>query len=218
MRHCATCDIDYTGDLDKCPLCASDLTGAVVPSPFPCVPLQRVSKRARGILLLIALVLLGALVAMWIVFGLPWELGVAGVFAIAISYAFVRNLMVHSPNGLRAVKRYFLVVMVLALLAFIGTREDYLATFVIPSISLAAIVFDMVLLLVIHSRFVTEYAKYLLYDIVFGIVPLVLVFLGAVSWPPLSIACTIAAGLMLGGLLIWGRAYIADEARKLFAS
>lgn len=218
MRHCSRCDIDYTGDLDRCPLCASELTGEVVPSPFPCIPMQRVSRRARYTLLAITAILMAVFAAIWFAFGLSWEIGVTGEGVLVLNCVFLWNLLVQSPNGLRVVKRYFLVLMAMALLAYIGTQSPIISTYVIPFISLGAIAFDAVLLFVMHSRLMTEYAKYVLYDIVFGVVPFVLVLMGAVTWAPLSILCMVAAVLLLAALMIGIRGTVTDETKKLFTS
>ncbi len=216
MKHCPACQIDYTGDLDRCALCGNELSGTPTESPFPCIPMQRSSKRAQLILGASTLIVLLAWGITCCLAAIPLPSGFAAAGALVLNYLFARNLMAHSPNALRAIKRYFLVIMAIALLWFAATRNPVASTFVIPIISIAAILFDGVLLVLMGSRMVEEYAKYLLYDIVFGIVPPLLILTGTVNWPLLAWCCPMLAALMLAGLLVYGHESVADEVRKLF--
>lgn len=216
MMHCPACDVEYSGHLDRCALCGTALTGTPEASPFPCIPVQRASRRAQLILAAATLIALIAWGIVCVMNALSWPIGLAAAAALILNYVFARNLMVHSPNALRAVKRYFLVVMAMVLLWFAATGSPVAATYVIPLISGAAILFDGVLLAFMGTRMIREYAKYLLYDILFGVIPPLLILTGAVTWPVLAWCCPVLAALMLAALLIGGRASVADEARKLF--
>ncbi|MCI9129985.1 MAG: hypothetical protein HFJ65_06750 [Eggerthellaceae bacterium] len=216
MMECPKCRIRLTGALDQCPLCGSPLEGTPVPSPYPCLPVQRASKRSQLILAAATVAALVAWIVICFVLSVSVPIGLAVVAALALNYIFARNLMVHSPNALRAIKRYFLVLMMMALLWFAATGSTIACTFVIPAISITAILFDVVLLILLGNRMVEEYAKYLLHDIVFGAVPPLLILTGCVSWPPLTWACPVLAALMVAGLAISSRKTVANEARKLF--
>lgn len=218
MMRCPRCCVSFTGDLDRCALCGAPLEGAPDPSPFPCIPIQRQSTRARRIL---GAATLGAL-AVWAVIccavRIPWTYGVAAAAALLVGYLVTRNLMVHAPNALRAVKRVCLAVMACALIWFAATGNPVASSWAIPAISWAAILFDVVLWAVFGSRLVAEYGKYLLYDIVFGAVPPLLILTGTVAWPALSWSCAAAAAAMLAALLLVNRRAVGEEARKLFSA
>lgn len=216
MMRCPSCRISFTGHLDRCALCGTALEGTPTPSPFPCIPIQRQSKRARRILAaatLCALLAWGIIVA---ALHLPWGPGMAVAAAIAVGYLVIRNLMVHAPNAVRAVKRVCLAVMACALIWFAATGDAAASSWVIPAISGASIFFDVVLWSVLGSRLVAEYGKYLLYDIVFGAVPPLLILTGTVACPALSWSCAAAAAALLAALLIANRRAVADEAKRLF--
>lgn len=218
MRHCAVCNIDCTGDLDRCPLCGSTLAGTASPSPFPIMPVQRVRKRAQRILAAVTTALLVSWVTLCMVLKLPWPIGVAASVALGLNYLFARNVIVHSPNVLRVIFRYFLVVMAMALLWFFATGDKIASSYVIPGISLAALLCDGVLLGIQGARMVSEYGKYLLYDIVFGAVPPALILTGTVAVPALAWSCAIAAVALLAALLVVARRSVTDEARRLFTA
>lgn len=216
MMHCPICKVEFTGDLDRCALCGSSLEGTPDPSPFPCVPIQRKNLIARRILGGIT----AAVLIAWCIFCLsvqiPGVIGITVLGALGLNWFFIRNLMMHAPNTLRAIKRYFLVVMVMALGWFVVTRSPIASSLVIPVVALIAILFDAVLLAVQGSRLVEEYGKYVLYDIAFGIIPPLLMLTDTVMWPTLSWSCAVASAAMLTVLLVVNRHAMADETRKLF--
>ena len=65
-----------------------------------------------------------------------------------MNYLFVRNILVHRPDFLRVIVRYFLILLALAAVWFVVTGNLAVTTFVIPGICLVALVFDTVLLAV----------------------------------------------------------------------
>lgn len=218
MMRCPRCCVSFTGDLDRCALCGTLLEGTPEPSPFPCIPIQRQSKRARRIL---GGATLGALVIWGVIclyVRIPWTYGMAAAAALLAGYLVIRNLMVHAPSALRAIKRACLAIMACALIWFAATGSPVASSWAIPAIAWAAILFDVVLWAVFGSRFVAGYGKYLLYDIVFGAVPPLLILTGTVAWPALSWSCAAAAVAMLTALLIANRRTVGEEARKLFSA
>lgn len=216
MRHCDTCDISYTGDVDRCALCGSELVGVAVASPFPDIPITKTKNRAK------AWLAVGTVALLAVVLVLCWwreaRVGayIAGAAAVILNYIFVRNVVVHSPNFLRIIQRYSLLVMAMVVLCVIGTGNTDVATFVVPAVSLAAIFFNGVLLVVLRSEMISGYGKYLMYDVAFGAVPLILMACGLVTWAPLSIASACCAGAFAAGLFILARRHVTDEAKRLF--
>lgn len=80
-----------------------------------------------------------------------------------------------------------------------------------------ALAFNAVLLIAFRGPFVTGYAKYLIYEMLLGLVPLALLAAGLVAWPPLAVAAGAAAASLLAILLLVGRTQLAAEACKLFS-
>lgn len=216
MRHCNRCDISYTGDVDRCALCGNELSGNIAPSPFPDIPIATTKNRAKTWLAVGTLLLLA--VVIWLCWWHQVRVNayIAASAAVILNYIFVRNVVVHSPNFLRVIQRYFLLIMALVVLWVIGSRSTDVATYVVPSVSLAAIIFDGVLLAVLRSRMISGYGKYLMYDIAFGGVPLILMTCGMVTWPALSIISACCAGAFAICLFALARRYVTDEAKRLF--
>lgn len=218
MRHCRKCNLDFTGDLDKCPLCQAELSGKASPSAFPRNEVQKSGVVALAVLgfatgaSLLAMLFLGYLLA------LPGDIVISVCLALALNYLFVRNIITHSPDFLRVVARYFLILLAIAALWFLITRNLAVTTFVIPGICLTALVVDTVLLAVFRGTFVTGYAKYLLFDVALGFAPLALVALGLTTWDVPAVVSALTASVFLLGLLVFVRKQLIAEIRKLFSA
>ena len=218
MMKCNKCGVSFTGDLDRCPLCQAELTGEADPSPFPRNGVRksgaialRVLAFATGVCLLVML-FLGQLIP------LPWDIVLTVCVALAVNYLFVRNILTHSPDFLRVVVRYFLVLLGIAAVWFAVSQNLIITTFVIPSICLVALVFDTVLIAVFKGTFVSGYAKYLLFDVLLGLTPLVLVALNLTTWNVLAYVSALTASVFLLALLVFTRKQLLAEMRKLFSA
>lgn len=216
MMRCDECRADFRGDLDKCPLCGSELRGTPVPSAFPKIGHERKSRRVRAMLGGATLVMLAAIVALCVVAGVSAWRCVLACAALVVNYVFVRNMVVHSPDVLRLLQRYYFVLVAMAFIWFFATWDASISTYVIPCLCITGTLFESLLLAVFRSRFLGDYAKYLLFVIVLGVLPLALFFTGTVEWPALPVLSAAFAALLAAGLGAFARKGVAAEARKLF--
>ena len=55
MKHCDACNVDFTGDMARCPLCQNELRGETSPAAFPAQQIylrpRRLAVRGRSITL-----------------------------------------------------------------------------------------------------------------------------------------------------------------------
>lgn len=218
MRRCPKCGVEFSGELDRCPLCQAPLAGEASPALFPEARFRRSGALALRVLAFVTGMAVLAMVAIagWV--GLPRGVGLMSCLALLVTYAFVRHVITHGPGFLRVVSRYFLILMLLALLLFALTGSTPVATFVVPSVSAASIVTDAVLVCVFRGTFVSDHAKYLLLDIALGFVPLILAGLGLVSTALPAQICALLACAFLLALLVFERRRLAEELRKLLAA
>lgn len=218
MMRCGKCGVEFSGDLDRCPLCQAELAGTPEPAVFPT---NEVRKSGTVALMVLAFVS-GAclLVALFLghVLSLPGDIVLTACLALLVNYLFVRNILMHSPDFLRVVVRYFLVLIALAAIWFLVTRNPLVTTFVIPGICLVALVFDAVLVAVFRGTFVSGYAKYLLFDVALGLIPLALAALGLVTWDVPAYASALVASVLLLALAVFTRKQLLSEVRKLFSA
>lgn len=216
MMRCNACRADFRGDLDRCPLCGDALEGKPVSSAFPKIGLERKSRRVRTVLGIVTLGLLVAIVALCIAAQLSaWRCAMAAA-ALAVNYVFVRNMLVHAPDVLRLLQRYYLVLVAMAFIWFLATGDPSISTFVIPCLCITGTLFEGVLLVAFRSRFLADYAKYLVFVIALGMMPLALFPTGTVQWAALPVASAAFAALLAAALGLFARKQVAREARKLF--
>jgi hypothetical protein len=194
------------------------MTGQAEPSAFP---QNRVRKSGVMALEVLAFVTGVCLVAMLFVgYLISLSPGVVGTvcLALAMNYLFVRNIIVHRPDFLRVIIRYFLFLLAVALLWFLLTGNLIMTTFVIPGICLLALVFDAVLIAIFRGTFVSGYAKYLLFDVALGLAPMILVVLGLTSWDMPTYISALVSSVFLFWILIFMRQQLMAEIRKLLSA
>lgn len=94
MRTCDECQVGFSGDLDRCPLCGSGLEGSPVPAAFPVSQVQRLARTARRTVGALALTALAALAAAswWLQW--PLEATGAAVAALAVAYLLARKALI----------------------------------------------------------------------------------------------------------------------------
>lgn len=218
MKRCDRCGVEFSGDLDKCPLCQSGLSGQAEPAVFP----RNEVKKSGAIALKVLAFTTGACVLLMLflerLLSIPGDIVIATCLALIVNYLFVRNMLTHSADFLRVVIRYFLILLAIAAVWYLVTRNPAVTTFVIPGICLVALIFDAVLVAVFQGTFVSGYAKYLLFDVVLGLAPLALVALGLTTWDVLAYTSALVASIFLLALLVFTRKQLLAEVHKLFSA
>lgn len=217
MKQCNKCEITLGGDLEKCPLCQATLIGEAEASVFPQNEAKKSGSIALSVLAFATGVSLLVTLFLWLAIAVPGDIVGVACLALVLNYLFVRNIIVHRPNFLRVVVRYFMILLAIAALWFLLSQNLMITTFVIPAICLTALVFDAVLVVVFRGTFVSGYAKYLLFDVIFGLTPLVLVALNLTTWDLLAYISALTASILLLGLLVFTRKQLLAEMRKLFS-
>lgn len=218
MRRCDVCKLDFTGDLPSCPLCHAPLSGDAEPSVFPPNTLMKSSHTALTVLAAISVACIALMTIAGTVAGARGGVIVAVCFAVIVNYLFIRNIILHTPDFLRSLVRYFLVLLAIAALWFVLTGDTAVTTYVIPGICLVALVVDVLLVMMIGGSFVSGYAKYLIYDIVLGVIPLALSLAGLTTRNGLALASAAASAVFLLVLLLFTRKRLAEEIGKLFSA
>lgn len=216
MKHCPECEVDFTGALNLCPLCGHALTGDEKPSPFPIILLQQKSHRVRILLGIITMALLGLVVILGIVFtASPW-LVLAGVLAIAVNYLFVHTILSHSPDFIRSLQRYIIIVVLMAFLGWLGFETELFPAAIVPLTCLIGSTFDLVMLSVFGTKLISDYAKYVFLAVIIGLLPLIIILTRITQVLALSYLSVFVSLILLFVLLISWRKEIASELHRLF--
>lgn len=217
MKQCEKCKLHISGDLERCPLCQAELSGTAEPSVFPHNETKKSGSFALKVLVFATGAILATLLLIWQVLSLPGDIIATVSLALVLNYLFVRNLIAHRPDFLRAVVRYFLILLVIAVLWFLLTQNLMVTTFVIPGICLLALIFDAVLVVVFRSTFVSGYAKYLVFNMALGITPLAFVALGLTVWSVPAYVSAFTSSILFLALIVFARRQLLGELRKLFS-
>ena len=142
-------------------------------------------------------------------FSWPIPIASASAAALIISVLFINSAILHVPRPLRLMFRYFYIMLAIALVCL--WRR-------IPITCLVSLVFDVVLLIVLRAKAIDEYAKYLAFDIVAGLMPLTFIPLGWAPWDVLVMVSGLVSLLVLLGLLVFARRQLFSEFGKQFSA
>lgn len=218
MKRCETCGVQFSGDLEKCLLCGDHLSGEAEPSPFPPSKRKAVGTYALTFLAMLAASAIIAVLYLGDGAGLTLEAMAVGCVGVVLNYLFVRNVIKHSPAFLRSVVRYFLLLLALCAAWYLITENPAVITYIVPGVCLTSLVLDTALVIAFRDSFVFDHAKYLLFSIVFGIVPLGLSSAGLTTNDAPSQMSATAAVLLAAVLAAFARKQIIAEIRKLFSA
>lgn len=219
MLTCKKCNLTITGSLTRCPLCQGDLTGEAEPDQavFPVVPPARHPHRVLLRLMMLASIAAAAICAA-INLSLPedgwWCLFVVGGLAsFWLSFAILLKKRHNIPKGI-----LWQVALISALAigwdlctGFYGWSLDY----VVPILCICAMIAMAVISKIIKLR-IEDYILYLILDIVFGIVPLILILCHVLDIVYPSAACVAASLVSLAALFLFeGQALRSEIARRM---
>ena len=219
MKHCDACNVDFTGNMVRCPLCQNELAGESAPAAFPAQQIYlRPRRLAVQILTFVAGTDLLLLVFFSYLFSWPVPIVSASAAALVISVLFINSAILHAPRPLRIMFRYFYIMLAIALIWFAATGSHIVTMFVIPIMCLVSLVFDVVLLIVLRAKAIDQYAKYLAFDIVAGLLPLTFIPLGWAPWDVLVMVSGLVSLLVLLGLLVFARRQLFSEFGKQFSA
>ena len=151
-------------------------------------------------------------------FSWPIPIASASAAALIISVLFINSAILHVPRPLRLMFRYFYIMLAIALVWFVATMNHVVTMFVIPITCLVSLVFDVVLLIVLRAKAIDEYAKYLAFDIVAGLMPLTFIPLGWAPWDVLVMVSGLVSLLVLLGLRVFARRQLFSEFGKQFSA
>lgn len=218
MKHCRRCGVDVSGELRDCPLCQGPLEGAPSPAAFPHERLMRPRRLLVRLLTLCSgLAVLAMAMLAWTDV-VAWNVSLLVCVLVVLNWLFARNVLDHEPGVVRAVSRYLLVLMVCFLAWYLLTGFPIMTNVLVPITTLAAVGFDLAGIVIWRGRWVRDYAKYLVFDIVCSLVPLLTLALGWVGWPLLAWLSAYAGAALMLSVLVFFWHDLKDELAKLFAA
>ncbi|WP_251231047.1 DUF6320 domain-containing protein [Adlercreutzia aquisgranensis] len=178
----------------------------------------RPKRLARRALAAAALVALAAVLALCVGCGADPLVTAVSCAAVVLGCLFARNIVVHSPDLPRTFERSYLVLAAVSLAFLAATGSPFAATYAVPLLNMVALLVNAAMVVRFRSDFVKAYAKYLLYDLALGLVPLAALATGLVEQPAFAVASVLCTLLLLLLICLLARKQLGGELRKLFSA
>lgn len=216
MLKCEHCGITVSGNHSVCPLCQGDLTGEC---DFRCVypktanKISRIAKAMRFVLFMLVFAVIICLSIDLVKGGKLWIYAAAA----AVSVWIILNIITKM--------RYMIAKCILwttaaavseAILWDIATKySGWSVDYVMPLCCCAAMLAMVIAAQVRHLQ-IEDYIAYMLIDILFGAVSLILLLTGVVGSVIPSVICIALSAVFLSALLIFhGNSLMSEISRRM---
>lgn len=210
MRKCNKCQISYTGNIERCPLCQGKLTGEKEASPFP-----QIHDHKKKILYKI---LLFTAVSIGIVFAFLEYLihkeftitkyAVLGLFTI---YTLAIVIIRKYKNILKMMNKYFIIILILLFAWFLLTKSLIITTYIIPIFCMAILIFNSITMLVLKDTYIDKFLGIILLDCLIGLIPALFNLFNLTTNNILTYTCSLLDILIFIGLIIFCYDKILEE-------
>lgn len=216
MLKCDYCKVGIEGEQSRCPLCGGLLQGeADGKNAFPSIPtIYEEFNIMIRIIMFVSIVIIVLSIALTLILDIEkkwYLLVIAGILCLWLSFIFIIK---KKDNIAKTIVWQVVIITILAILwdYSIGWR-GWSISYVLPSVCTAAIIL-MVLAVRILKIYVGDYIVYLLIDALFGLIPIVFLFIGGlnVSFP--SIICVATSVISISALILFKGQDIKEELNK----
>jgi RNA polymerase subunit RPABC4/transcription elongation factor Spt4 len=216
MLYCENCKVSITGNHEKCPLCQGDVIGE--PSKSNTFPIIREEKQIINLILKITALVTIAIGVICVLI----NIGFGGKWSIYVIAGIVTGWIVIwitvKMHG-NITKNSIWLTIIISILSFVwdistgyrGWSIDY----VLPLICCFAMI-EMFIVANIKKLKIEDYIVYLIIDILFGIIPLILLLLDVVNVVYPSLICVAESIISLAILILFeGKALKAEIVRRM---
>lgn len=218
MNYCSNCKTSVKGDWSVCPLCGTELIYnekiQTEKTSFLNIPLRynrKLIKQAyfKMSLVVVFIYFIIQLFYPFRFFGLEYVL-----FGLLISWTMIVIFIRKRRNIAKAIV-YLLLFISLFSLYFDYTNgwRGWSVTFVLPILSMSALLAIFITMQVVHLK-INDYILYLQLVALFGLIPLIFLFMGWVGHPLPSLLSVIFSLAMFVGVLINYRSLLIQEIQK----
>ena len=165
MKKCHGCDINFNISSNTCPLCQNVLEDGSYETHFP-------SNIRRKTTNLITKILLFSSLNFLIIFGFieflitkNFHISFYILLGLVTNYIILSIIFKNLQNVLRIFSRYILVVIILLLIWFWVTKGHVITNYIIPSVCLFGVIFDFIVVLVLHKNYFVKYSSQIILNI-----------------------------------------------------
>lgn len=215
MKKCTNCNINYNTSENFCPLCQNKLIGDCEVLVFP-TKIRLASHMLFKILLFITLTIsiICGFIELCITNHLKYSLFVIG--GLFTNLVVVYHILKNRHNILRFIGKTGVIFIIIALIWYIVTKSMIITNYVIPSICIFELLFNLITFIVLRNKYIINYLSLILINIFILIVPIFLIIFKCTSFNLISYISLVFALIILIGLFIFYFDEIIEELKKLF--
>ena len=216
MLYCENCKVSITGNHEKCPLCQGDIIGE--PSRTNAFPIIKEEKHLIYLILkitaLITIVAGAVCILINIAFGGRWSFYV--IAGLVTGWIVIWITVKMHGNITKNTIWLTVIISILAIIWDILTGyKGWSIDYVLPLICCFAMI-EMFIVANIKKLRIEDYIVYLIIDILFGIVPLILLLLDIVKIVYPTLICVAGSIVSLAILILFeGKALKAEIVRRM---
>ena len=215
MKHCNKCDININTNEKYCPLCQAKLEGKSN-SVYPTLKNKTIDFVLK-IILFISLVsiFINCYIDYVVNNKLTYSLFV--ILGVLSFYVLVRYIFKNVHKDLLSVFYNILLIIIILLFIWFGvTREDVIASIVIPSLTIFDLLASTVLALVLRKNYIRKYIHVILMNIILSFVPIILVFTKVTNDLVIAHIAFIFAIVTILYLVVFDYSSLKEEIFKMF--
>ena len=220
MRRCPYCNVGIEGDLVKCPLCQSKLTGTGEASCYPKFEAQKKRSFFYKLQLLIVWGLLIVGIGLDLMLGLRlpgypdlhWSF-ILAMWLVGLEFGIMRQFRPGTGSAGKVTMMVLLTIVMWCVTAYYLGFMEITADLVVPSALAATITADFVLVLIDKNG---NTMAYLLSGLLIGLVPSIICYFVKDKMPIAWVVCLMVSIILFAGAVIFRGRDVASELRRRF--
>lgn len=218
MKNCPYCKIEVGGNLKKCPLCNSSLSGEAERNYFPKQTTLKLKSFFYKLQLFIVFAII--IVALGMEFTLDirpfdstyWSL-IVTMWLIAFEYGIMRLF----KRGFHASRVLTMFVIIVTLLGMVTAYQigylGFMCNWIVPIIITGTLIANFILAMIDQ---ISNAMVYLLTNVAVGIIPYIVLYFVNKNIPMTWIICLLVSIILFVGAIIFkGRAVVTEIQKRL---
>ena len=216
MKKCNSCNIEFNINDKYCPLCQNILVGKSDDVLFPKNIRYKTNSLILKILLFVSLVILLVFGFIEIMITDSIHISLYVGLGLVTNYVVVRFILKNYQNIYRMFGKYGFIVIFLLLLWYILTISKIITNYIIPSVCIFELLFNIVVGIILRKNYLIKYSGQILMNIFLLLIPIILVALKLTSNNIMSYICLLCSVISIIGLFIFFFEDIKEEFKKIF--
>ena len=218
MKKCLSCNISFNTCDKLCPLCQNKLEGDKNEPYYPNKKSLKSNDNAIILKILLFISLLISLIVGYIEFRLSSKLKYSIYVFISLftNYIIIKFMFRNFRNILKMFLKYGMVLNTLILIWYFVTKTTIITNYIIPSICLFELIFNLIICLVLQEKYFVKYSNLLFINLFMLFMPAVLVFFDQTTNNIMAHICLISACSFVIALIIFFYDNIKEEVKKYF--